>query len=219
MSQMTASARTARPVRLPARPAPVAATRPRLHAVPTAEAPEHRGVGFVLLCVVLLAGGLISLLVLNTDRAQQSFVIANLQARSASLADVQQELSSNVDLLGSPENLARRATAMGLGPAKQVRYVDRATGKVLGVANNAGTGSPFTVDTLPSTPASQTANGAVFAGGLGVLVTPNPPKAAAKTTTKTPAKSSPSPTTTPGSTAKTSPKHSAKPTPKTTSTR
>lgn len=172
MSQLTAlprptarAARTAQPAR---RTKP---TTPRLRVVETQDAAEHTGVGFVLLCVLLLVGGLLSLLLLNTNRAQSSFAIDKLQAKSAALTDEQQQLAGEIDAQSAPQQLALRAQQMGLQPASKVRYVRKADGTVLGVAKRSGKDSAITVGTLPSTPASRAAGTAVSAASSGLLVT------------------------------------------------
>lgn len=172
MSQLTAlprpaarAARTAQPARR------TTASTPRLRVVETQEAAEHTGVGFVVLCVVLLVGGLLSLLLLNTNRAQESFAIEKLQAKSAALTDEQQQLAGDIDAQSAPQQLALRAQQMGLEPASTVRYVRKADGTVLGVAKRSGEDSTITVGTLPSTPASRAAGTAVSAASSGLLVT------------------------------------------------
>ncbi|HWC20885.1 MAG TPA: hypothetical protein VG502_01175 [Flexivirga sp.] len=172
MSQLTAlprptarAARTAQPARR------AKANTPRLRVVQTQDAAEHTGVGFVLLCVFLLVGGLLALLLLNTNRAQESFAIEKLQAKSAALTDQQQQLAGEIDAQSAPQQLALRAQKMGLEPASKVRYVRKADGTVVGVAKRSGKDSAITVGTLPSTPASRAAGTAVSAASSGLLVT------------------------------------------------
>ncbi|NNG39631.1 hypothetical protein HJ588_10150 [Flexivirga sp. ID2601S] len=213
MSQLTALPRpTAKSTRLPKRPA-ATTSRPSLRVVQHQDAAEHSGVGFVMLCVFLLVGGLIALLLLNTSRAQQSFAIDKLQAKSANLTDQQQAISSQLDDLAAPQQLALRAQQLGLVPAKNVKYVRKADGKVLGVAKASGAQSAFTVGTLPSTPASRAADATTSAASLGLVITkPKPatkdPKAAATSDPKSdPKKAATAPTTS----AKPSATSSAKP--------
>jgi len=144
-----------------------------------------------VLCVLLLVGGLISLLLLNTNRAQESFAIQKLQARSASLTDQQQQLAGEIDTVSAPQQLALRAQGLGLEPATKVRYVRKSDGKQLGVATRSGKDSPLTVDTLPSTPASRVAGVAVSAASAGLLVTKLAPAQKATAVARTaPAKKS-----------------------------
>lgn len=189
MSQLTALPRPAAKAARPARPARAASSPPRLRVVETKDAAEHTGVGFVVLCILLLVSGLISLLLLNTNRAQESFAIEKLQARSAGLTDQQQQLSSEIDAMSAPQQLALRAQHMGLQPASKIRYVRKSDGKLLGVAKRSVKDSTITVGTLPSTPASQVAGAAVSEASVGLLVTkPKPahtkPTAAKSSTSK-----------------------------------
>jgi hypothetical protein len=195
MSQLTALPRPAAKATRPARPSRDTSDAPRLRVVQTKDTAEHSGVGFVLLCVFLLVGGLIALLLLNTNRAQESFAIEKLQSQSARLTDQQQQLTSEIDAQSAPQQLALQAQRMGLRPATSVRYVRKSDGKVLGVAKRSGKDSAFTVGTLPSTPASRAAGTAVSAASSGLLVTkPKPAKKPAKAKSTTPSKASTQPT-------------------------
>ncbi|MFC6706138.1 hypothetical protein [Flexivirga alba] len=171
MSQLTLPRPAARATRTAQPARRTTPSTPRLRVVETQDAAEHTGVGFVVLCVLLLVGGLISLLLLNTNRAQSSFAIEKLQAKSATLTDEQQQLASDIDAQSAPQQLALRAQKMGLEPASTVRYVRKADGTVLGVAKRSGKDSAITVGTLPSTPASRAAGAAVSAASSGLLVT------------------------------------------------
>src|SRR4051794_2834231 len=57
---------------------------------------------FVLLVLALLAGGLATMLLLNTVLAQGAFVRARLEQRSAQLADTEQRLTGELAVLNSP---------------------------------------------------------------------------------------------------------------------
>ncbi len=195
MSQLTALPRPAARAARTAQPARgTKPSTPRLRLVETQDAAEHTGVGFVVLCVVLLVGGLLALLLLNTNRAQSSFAIEKLQAKSAALTDEQQQLSADIDAQSAPQQLALRAQQMGLKPASKIRYVRKADGTVLGVAKRSGKDSAITVGTLPSTPASRAAGAAVSAASAGLLVT-KPPTLKVETAkpekSTTPAKTTP----------------------------
>lgn len=171
MSQLTALPRPATRAARQSRSTRPSPNTPRLRVVETKDAAEHTGVGFVILCVLLLVGGLISLLLLNTNRAQESFAIEKLQAKSASLTDQQQQLASEIDRISAPQQLALQAQGLGLRPATKIRYVRASDGKRLGVAKRSAKGSALTVDTLPSTPASRAAGVAVSTASAGLLVT------------------------------------------------
>jgi hypothetical protein len=102
---------------------PLRVVRPRRHA---ARAP------FVVLVSLVLGSGLVFLLLVNTWLAAGSFTVHSLQASQSSLADQQQALAQTIASESTPQQLARRAAALGMVPAPNPVF--RApTGAVLGV--------------------------------------------------------------------------------------
>ena len=91
MSQMTATARVASraPQRRTAAPQP-------LRVVP-ARAGQPGSAMFAALCMLLLIGGLMGLLMLNTSMAEGSFTLHRLQATSGELTDTEQALTAAID--------------------------------------------------------------------------------------------------------------------------
>jgi hypothetical protein len=71
---------------------------------------------FVALVLVLMIGGLVGLLLLNTALAQGAFRLHDLQATANQLDDAQQGLARQVDELSDPTALATRAKALGMVP-------------------------------------------------------------------------------------------------------
>lgn len=71
---------------------------------------------FVLLVVVLLAGGLISLLLLNSALNEGSFRLSKLERETTELTDEQQALQRDVDSYSEPDALERRARELGMVP-------------------------------------------------------------------------------------------------------
>ncbi|AZM93020.1 MULTISPECIES: hypothetical protein [Streptomyces] len=71
---------------------------------------------FVLLVVALLAGGLISLLLLNSALNEGSFQLSRLKKETTALTDEQQALQRDVDAYSAPDALQRRARELGLVP-------------------------------------------------------------------------------------------------------
>ncbi len=201
MSQATA-ARPA-PVRRAPRGVNPTATRARLKLVQPTQAAQT-GVGFVVLCATLVVGGLITVLLLNTARAQQQYTISDLQNASSRLSATQQDLDTRLAYARAPQQLALKAQEYGMVPATNLRFVRASDHRLVGVAKGAAPTAPFTVSTLPKTPATPMANLSVTSADTARLVekpkpaTQDKPKAAdtkkdaAKTdsTTKTDAKSS-----------------------------
>ncbi|MDL5201054.1 septum formation initiator family protein [Streptomyces sp. ALI-76-A] len=84
---------------------------------PTATGPAHAArTPFVLLVVLLLGGGLIGLLVLNSALSEGSFKLDDLQQETKSLTDEEQALQRDIDAYSAPEALQRRARELGMVP-------------------------------------------------------------------------------------------------------
>lgn len=109
--------------------------RPTLALIHGGTAPR-RTVPFIVVVSLLLVIGLIGLLVLNTTLAQGSFTLNDLQKRSALLADEQQQLTQIVAVAQSPQQLATRASKLGMVPEPNPVFITTG-GKVLGVATPA----------------------------------------------------------------------------------
>ncbi|MBA2508152.1 MAG: hypothetical protein H0V32_05535 [Nocardioidaceae bacterium] len=124
-------------LRPPARPAP----RPRLRAV-TPPQPSTRSGSFVTMLVLVLAGGLVGLLLLNTAMQRSAFELEELRTRAATLDVRSQVLDLQVERLRSPDRLASQAAGLGMVPVTSPGFVQLADGQVLGEpgAAVAGTG-------------------------------------------------------------------------------
>lgn len=192
MSQATAPQRVPR-VRLP-----VSATSPdgrkalrspaiHLRVVAPADSRHNSSVAFIVACVTVLALGLATLLILNTQRAQQSFTTDSLQADSARVANAQQDLRSQLQSDGSAASLARRAQQLGLVPAAHIRYVGP-DGKVVGVAKAAAGSAPFILGSLTgdatTTVAARASMGVALGSAVGAPVPAKAPVAPTSSVTK-----------------------------------
>ena len=91
---------------------PRAAQLAPLRVVPAAIRRTGGGV-FAVLCITLLAAGLVALLMMNTALASGIYQVKDLQATSGTLTDQQEQLTQVVDDLRSPRNLADRAQQLG----------------------------------------------------------------------------------------------------------
>ncbi|MFJ2790802.1 septum formation initiator family protein [Streptomyces sp. NPDC087290] len=87
---------------------------------------------FVLLVVVLLGGGLITLLVLNSALNEGSFRLSELKKRTTELTDEQQALQHDVDNYSKPDALERRARELGMVPGGSPAFLNP-NGTVRGV--------------------------------------------------------------------------------------
>jgi hypothetical protein len=116
----------------PPRPAP-----PRLRVAPP---PPVRvpGAPFVALILVLVVGGVLGILVVNTKINENSFRLGKLQEQQATLDVQEQQLERKITEAEAPGSLAARARQLGLvesGPPAFIRLPD---GQVIGVPQPAG---------------------------------------------------------------------------------
>jgi outer membrane murein-binding lipoprotein Lpp len=126
MSTLISQART----RIP-RFADAAVERARLTVVPSRVARAPRA-PFVVLVVLLLAGGVAGLLAFNTSMQQASFTATALEQRASALAAEQQSLSMDLEQLRDPQQLAKSAKALGMVPPSTPAFVRLSDGRVLG---------------------------------------------------------------------------------------
>ncbi|MEU8969626.1 septum formation initiator family protein [Streptomyces monashensis] len=110
---------------------------------------------FVLLVVLLLGGGLIGLLVLNSALSEGSFKLADLQKRTKSLTDEEQALQRDIDDYSSPDALQRRAHELGMVPGGDPAFLGP-DGRVRGVPGAAPESAALTGRVAPEamTPAA-----------------------------------------------------------------
>jgi len=79
---------------------------------------------FVVLVVTLLAGGLISLLLLNSAVNSDSFELNKLQNDTTGYTDEQQALQQEVDGYSAPDELERRARELGMVPGGNPAFLN-----------------------------------------------------------------------------------------------
>ncbi|MFH8760192.1 septum formation initiator family protein [Streptomyces atroolivaceus] len=139
---------------------------------------------FVLLVVLLLAGGLISLLLLNSALNEGSFKLSKLKRQTTELTDEQQALQRDVDGYSEPDALERRARQLGMVPGGSPAFLDP-DGTVRGVPEQA-TAQPY--------PSEDPEPGASAAGPAGSASAPG---LASPTPSASPATPSTTPTTPP----------------------
>ncbi|WP_416978553.1 septum formation initiator family protein [Streptomyces sp. T028] len=91
---------------------------------------------FVLLVVLLLGGGLIGLLVLNSALSEGAFRMDDLQRDTKNLTDEEQALQRDIDSYSAPDALQRRARELGMVPGGDPAFLDP-DGTVKGVPSAA----------------------------------------------------------------------------------
>ncbi|MER8014664.1 septum formation initiator family protein [Streptomyces griseoluteus] len=112
---------------------------------------------FVLLVVLLLGGGLLGLLVLNSALSEGSFELDDIQRRTKSLTDEEQALQRDIDAYSAPDALQRRARELGMVPGGDPAFLGP-DGSVKGVPSAAprsaaltGPRAPEALTAAPST--------------------------------------------------------------------
>jgi hypothetical protein len=121
------TAPSGRPTAPAARPGAAPTARPG--TVPAATRPGSHRLPFVLLLCGLLGGALISALVISTTLAQGAFEINNLQNSTTAQAKQLQSLEEEVAQAQSTQQIATRATKLGMVGIGQQRFLDLKTGK------------------------------------------------------------------------------------------
>ncbi|MFJ9561697.1 septum formation initiator family protein [Streptomyces fuscichromogenes] len=164
---------------------------------PAGRANQAARTPFVLLVVLLLGGGLISLLVLNSALSEGSFKLDDLQKQTKNLTDEEQALQRDIDAYSAPDALQRRARELGMVPGGDPAFLGP-DGTVKGIPDPAAL-RQTTVPLAPEAIGTQSAAAVLPAGSAPVT-----PPAAAPT---------PTPVTTPapGATPTTSPAPAATP--------
>ncbi len=123
--------RTTARARVP-RSAWAAVERARFTVVPRAGRPAQRRVPFVILVSVILLGGVVGLLVFNTQMQQASFAATAMQQRAAELGARQQQLQLDLDRLRDPQRVALQARRLGMVPMSSPAFLRLSDGTVLG---------------------------------------------------------------------------------------
>ncbi|WP_234541414.1 FtsB family cell division protein [Streptomyces shenzhenensis] len=104
--------------------------------LPGGQANQAARTPFVLLVVLLLGGGLIGLLVLNSALSEGSFQLDDLQKQTKNLTDEEQALQRDIDAYSAPDALQRRARELGMVPGGDPAFLDP-DGTVKGVPSPA----------------------------------------------------------------------------------
>ena len=86
---------------------------------------------FAALVALLLAGGLVALLLLNTALNQGTFELTRLQQQTTRLTDEQQGLQQQIAAWSAPDDLAARARQLGMVPGGVPAFL-KDDGSVLG---------------------------------------------------------------------------------------
>jgi cell division protein FtsB len=108
----------------------------RVVAPPRAER-ASRGL-FALIIIMLLGGGFLANLLVNTSMAQGAFQIGDLQQAATKLSEEQAVLREQVGALSAPTALESKARALGMIPTDSPVFLSVPGGKVIGQPAPAG---------------------------------------------------------------------------------
>ncbi|MEV7191617.1 septum formation initiator family protein [Streptomyces sp. NPDC093510] len=141
---------------------------------------------FVLLVVLLLGGGLIGLLILNSSLNEGSFQLSELKKETKDLTEEKQELQREVDGYAAPDALQRRAGELGMVPGGDPAFLNP-DGTVRGVPGAAARPSSL------GYPAPRPQEVASPAASVSIPVAPPVPPPAPDVTAAAPPPSAPTP--------------------------
>ena len=106
-------------------------TRRPLHAV-AEPARRMARIPFLLVLIGIFGIGMAGLLMLNTTLQSQAFESRTLNRQATELAYAQADLENQLDALVAPQELARRASALGMRPNPFPAFLELPGGKVVG---------------------------------------------------------------------------------------
>jgi hypothetical protein len=109
----------------------VAMARRPLHAVAEPAARLAR-FPFLLVLIGIFGLGMAGLLMLNTTLQNQAFESRTLNRQATELAYAQADLENQLDALAAPQELARRASILGMRPNPHPAFLVLPGGKVVG---------------------------------------------------------------------------------------
>jgi hypothetical protein len=87
---------------------------------------------FLLVLIGIFGISMAGLLMLNTTLQNQAFESRTLNRQATELAHAQADLQGQLDALGAPQELARRASALGMRPNPFPAFLELPSGKVVG---------------------------------------------------------------------------------------
>ena len=104
-------------------------------------APRKRRAPFVVLCFAMLAVALMAVLVLNISVSTAQYQLVELRAKQSTLTKTNQDLTQQVQNFEAPQNLAAKATELGMVASTVKGQIDLSTLSVTGKATPAVKGA------------------------------------------------------------------------------
>ncbi|TDC60689.1 hypothetical protein E1258_13905 [Micromonospora sp. KC207] len=111
---------------------PAASPSPRLRVAPPPPVSVPRA-PFAALILVLVVGGVLGILLVNTKINENSFRLERLQQQQAKLDTDQQQLEKEIADAKAPGNLTAAARKLGMVEAEEPAYIRLPDGRVIGV--------------------------------------------------------------------------------------
>jgi len=105
-------------------------------------APRKRRAPFVVMCFAMLAVALVAVLVLNISVSTAQYQLVELRAKQSTLTKANQDLTQQVQNFEAPQNLAAKATELGMVASTVKGQIDLSTLSVTGKAMPAVKGAP-----------------------------------------------------------------------------
>ncbi|WKU07556.1 hypothetical protein [Micromonospora sp. HUAS LYJ1] len=121
-----------RPAEQPATRTATATGAPRLRVAPPPPVRVPRA-PFAALIVVLVVGGVLGILAVNTKINENAFKLQQLQQQQARLDVDQQQLEKEIEEAKEPGNLTAEARKLGLVEAGEPAYIRLPDGRLIGV--------------------------------------------------------------------------------------
>lgn len=103
--------------------------------------PRKRRAPFVVLCFAMLAVALVAVLVLNISVSTAQYQLVELRARQSTLTKQNQDLTQQVQNFEAPQNLAAKASELGMVASAVKGQIDLSTLSVTGKATPAVKGT------------------------------------------------------------------------------
>ncbi|MDQ0732578.1 hypothetical protein [Arthrobacter sp. B1I2] len=103
--------------------------------------PRKRRAPFVVMCFAMLAVALIAVLVLNISVSTAQYELVELRAKQSTLTKTNQDLTQQVQNFEAPQNLAAKASELGMVASTVKGQIDLSTLSVTGKATPAVKGA------------------------------------------------------------------------------
>lgn len=98
---------------------------------------QRTRVPFLLICLGLLVGAMLSALILNTVMTSAAFDLQTTQHELTRTLQSNEEKATEIGRLSAPSRVSQKAESLGMVPGESIIYLDLETGKFIGTDLNA----------------------------------------------------------------------------------